>query len=141
MGDVVGAHESTVTAVSAHDAAAWLTGQPAYDTEWPECRGVCIKGKCALRWHHPACCFVRPSDRYRDQADDGRPYVEEREQDMLISSFGYWRSRDWYWGRENFTRRHIRHTSMALPTGMELAETLRWGKPNPHQWCNTTYTG
>jgi hypothetical protein len=44
-------------------------------------------------------------------------------------------------GGENVTRRHIRHTSMALPTGMELAETLRWGKPNPHQWCNTTYTG
>ena len=34
-------------------------------------------------------------------------------------------------GGENVTRRHIRHTSMALPTGMELAETLRWGKPQP----------
>jgi hypothetical protein len=32
-------------------------------------------------------------------------------------------------GEKNVTRRHIRHTSMALPTGMELAETLRWGKP------------
>jgi hypothetical protein len=30
-------------------------------------------------------------------------------------------------GGENVTRRHIRHTSMALPTGMVLAETLRWG--------------
>jgi hypothetical protein len=35
------------------------------------------------------------------------------------------------YGGENVTRRHIRHTSMALPTGMELAETLRWGKPRP----------
>jgi hypothetical protein len=34
-------------------------------------------------------------------------------------------------GGENVTRRHIRHTSMALPTGMKLAETLRWGKPQP----------
>jgi hypothetical protein len=34
-------------------------------------------------------------------------------------------------GGSNVTRRHIRHTSMALPTGMELAETLRWGKLRP----------
>jgi hypothetical protein len=27
-------------------------------------------------------------------------------------------------GEKMLTRRHIRHTSMALPTGMELAETL-----------------
>jgi hypothetical protein len=44
-------------------------------------------------------------------------------------------AQDWmtqfYMGGENVTRRHIRHTSMALPTGMVLAETLRWGKPQP----------
>ena len=37
----------------------------------------------------------------------------------------------YFLGGENVTRRHIRHTSMALPTGMELAETLRWGKFQP----------
>ena len=32
-------------------------------------------------------------------------------------------------GGENVTRRQIRHTSMALPTGIEPVETVRWGKP------------
>jgi acetyl esterase/lipase len=35
------------------------------------------------------------------------------------------------YGGRNVTRRHIRHTSMALPTGIAPAETLRWGKPRP----------
>jgi hypothetical protein len=37
------------------------------------------------------------------------------------------KTRGLQFGGENVTRRHIRHTSMALPTGMELAETLRGG--------------
>jgi len=44
--------------VSASQAAAWLTGVPAYDTEWPECQGKCIDGVCALRWDTPACCHI-----------------------------------------------------------------------------------
>ena len=37
-----------------------------------------------------------------------------------------------FWGGgRGVTRRHIRHTSMALPTGIVPAETLRWGKPQP----------
>jgi hypothetical protein len=34
-------------------------------------------------------------------------------------------------GGENVTRRHTRHTSMALPTGIVPAKTPRWGKPRP----------
>lgn len=87
--------------VSAHDAAAWLTGKPAYDTEWPECKGMCLGGVCALRFDTPACCYVPHPDhesQYRD--GPGRPYAAAAEQprdgDMPKASFSYWRSRDWY---------------------------------------------
>jgi hypothetical protein len=83
-------------AVSAHDAAAWLTGQPAYDTDWPECEGLCINGGCALRWDHPACCFVRPRDSYGYRDGRGKPFENKAEQDVPVSSFGYWKSKNWY---------------------------------------------
>jgi hypothetical protein len=97
MGETVDApHDTKMMYVSAHDAAAWLTGEPAYDTEWPECEGVCIDGACALRWQHPACCYVRPREDYGYGADGGRPYTSEEGNNASVSSFGYWRSRDWY---------------------------------------------
>ena len=34
----------------------------------------------------------------------------------------------------NFTCRHSRHTSMALPAGIEPAETLEGEHPSPHRW-------
>jgi hypothetical protein len=38
-------------------------------------------------------------------------------------------------GEKKVTSRHVRHTSMALPTGIEPDETLRWGQdPGPRQW-------
>lgn len=71
-------HDSKMIAVSAHDAAAWLAGQPAYDTEWPECEGVCIDGTCALRWKHPACCYVCPREDYGYGADCRWQALHER---------------------------------------------------------------
>jgi hypothetical protein len=35
-------------------------------------------------------------------------------------------------GGGGVTRRHIRHTLMALRTGIVAAVTLRWGNPTPH---------
>jgi hypothetical protein len=96
MGETVEGRDSKVMAVSAHDAAAWLTGQPAYDTEWPECEGVCIDGACALRWSHPACCFVHPRDSYGYREHHGRPYESNEGKDATVRNFGYWRSRNWY---------------------------------------------
>jgi hypothetical protein len=94
MGEAADVTSSKVMAVSAQDAAAWLTGQPAYDSEWPECEGKCINGACALRADHPACCFVRPRGSYGGSR--GRPYAAEGEQDVSARSMGYWKSRDWY---------------------------------------------
>ena len=93
MGDTVDAGDTKVVSVSAHDAAAWLTGQPAYDTEWPECQGRCIDGHCALRWDHPACCFVRPHDDYYYAHDgyQGRPYADKgAEQEVPVSTAELW---------------------------------------------------
>lgn len=94
MGDAVDAVNGNVMAVSAQDAAAWLTGQPAYYTEWPECEGKCINGGCALRADHPACCFVCPRDSYGGSR--ARPYAAGGEQGVPVGSMGYWRSQDWY---------------------------------------------
>lgn len=100
MGEAVDAQDAKVMAVSAHDAAAWVTGKPAYDTNWPECEGVCIKGVCALRLDSPACCFVRPRESYGHRDGRGRPYTAEGEEgvkaDAPVSSFGYWRDRNWF---------------------------------------------
>lgn len=94
----VSAHDAKVMAVSAHDAAAWLAGQPDYDTEWPECEGVCFNGMRALRWDHPACCYVRPRGGYGYRDDRGERYADASAgaEAVSVSSFGYWRSRDWY---------------------------------------------
>jgi hypothetical protein len=26
--------------------------------DWPECRGTCDSGKCALEKHYPGCCYL-----------------------------------------------------------------------------------
>jgi hypothetical protein len=117
MGESVEGHDSVraqgdtkVMAVSAHDAAAWLTGQPAYDTEWPECEGVCINGGCALRLDHPACCYVHPRDSNTHWDDYGRLYESKKatgEEAVAVSGFGYWRSRNWYcWKRLTHWQTH-----------------------------------
>lgn len=75
--------------VSADEAAAWLTGQPAYHTEWPECAGKCIYGVCALKRNHPACCFVR---RHDTPDPDHRAASTHNEE-------GHWEGRDFFYYR------------------------------------------
>jgi len=100
MGDKAAADDANakVMSVPAYEAAAWITGVPAYDTDWPECEGKCIEGHCGLRWDHPACCFVHPHGRHGYRDDDARPYRDAAaaDKEFAAGSFGYWRSRDWY---------------------------------------------
>lgn len=79
MSDASNSAETATTplAVSANEAAAWMTGRPDYGYhEHPECPGVCFDGHCALSWHHGrGCCFVAPADYgYRHDGDYDRPY-------------------------------------------------------------------
>lgn len=78
--------------VSASEAAAWLTGKPAYDTKWPECAGAgqCVEGQCVFRAGAdsnggPACCFERRSVKAAD-----------KQPDKLAASPESWKGRDWF---------------------------------------------
>lgn len=87
--------------VPAQQAAAWRTGQPDYDVTWPECPGQCIKGACALRWDHPACCYVRQHQRRHDDEHDRRdfslsPYDALEVSNTTEVALSWWVSRGWY---------------------------------------------
>lgn len=96
MGDKAVDDDVKVMSVPAYEAAACVTGVPTYDTDWPECEGKCIQVFCGLRWDHPACCFVHPHGRYGHKGEHARPYEAIAAADISPSSFGFWRSRDWY---------------------------------------------
>lgn len=98
MGGESVANDAKAMSVPAYEAAAWVSGVPAYDTEWPECEGKCMEGRCALRWDHPACCLVHPHGSRGYDGGHVRPYenAAAADQEVSPSSFGYWRSRDWY---------------------------------------------
>ena len=90
-------------AVDAEQAAAWLTGTPAYETRWPECSGRCYDEICALEWDHPACCFVLPAEHGgggympRRHLRPDSPYtaaLSDGQEDASLA--GYWQSRDFY---------------------------------------------
>lgn len=87
-----------ILSVSAQEAAAWLTSTPQYDRQWPSCEalGKCIGGKCALRWNHPACCYV-PSDDDDDYQEPARPYAHLEEPKEAVEALGgYWRSKNFF---------------------------------------------
>jgi len=92
--------------VSATEAAAWVSGKPSYETEWPECAGRCYDGVCALRYDHPACCFV-PRDGQsarHGHHDHGRDRRDDNDDDDNVQSYsdmkadtsglGHWRSKE-----------------------------------------------
>lgn len=99
-------------AVPAHEAAAWLTGTPAYDTEYPECGGECVDGSCDLVWRAPGCCYVpivhtgpHPDNDYPDTNErryySGRPYSADdaggsSDTAANVNNADYWKSREWY---------------------------------------------
>ncbi len=85
--------------VSATEAAAWVTGKPAYEHRWPECWGRCRMGLCALKWDHPACCYVRPSEGDRDDSGEGNASpstVLNEGKKAETTSAGYWHSRNFF---------------------------------------------
>ena len=76
-------------AVSSLEAASWQTARPMYDRRWPECKGVCVDGFCALEWDHPACCYI-------DRGDDDEPWYASMVSVDGAHTSGYWASKDWY---------------------------------------------
>ncbi len=99
----VGDVEPRTNQVSASEAAAWVTGKPEYDRRWPQCWGRCRMGYCALKLHHPACCYVRTSqeDAYDREDDDNSkpdasPYAVTDGDKAKTDGEGYWRSRNFF---------------------------------------------
>lgn len=96
--------------VQAEEAAAWVTGYPQYDREWPRCEGKCARGTCALASTQAACCYFpqsHRSERFNDERyydDRGRPYAKGEISDTVAAAkpaeqattSGYWRSKNWY---------------------------------------------
>lgn len=85
--------ETRITSVPAHEAATWRSGRPDYEEEWPECEGVCIRGNCALRLDHPACCFVHPESETEEHM---RPYADKATDMVVHTSDGCWRAKNFY---------------------------------------------
>lgn len=81
--------------VSAKEAAAWVTGAPQYDREWPECAGTCYSGVCSLKYGHPACCHV-PHRSYDDGYYGNRYAAVEDIKDVKADLLGFWKGRDFY---------------------------------------------
>jgi len=84
------------TQVSAEEARARLSSVPSYVKEWPSCKGSCLKGVCALKWDHPACCSVHRA--HYDSVDGqvgANAAADSAAQDAALSS-GHLEGRDWY---------------------------------------------
>lgn len=86
--------------VSAENAAAWVTGRPEHEREWPECVGKCVHGECQLSWHRAPCCFVDVREEYRHDGDrvaDGEDDIDRHEQYKPVED-GH-EDREVYYGR------------------------------------------
>lgn len=91
--------QARIQTASAQEAAAWVTGSPQYEKEWPACGGKCLDGYCALPWDHPACCYV-PSEYDGDEYESrGRPYAAAVNPDGSVEGTtlaGYWQSKNFF---------------------------------------------
>jgi len=95
--------------VPTQTAAAWGGDKPDFARKWPECKGRCINGMCALLWDRPRCCYVSRRHHHYDASDDDNegpaaypykniPEPEEQGHGAIGDGklMGYWLNKEFY---------------------------------------------